>query len=75
MNYKKMTKAELIKRVESLEEEIEDRVSATFDEGYGCGYRAGKYNRFEYLSNYELSDYENVIRFDDAVYLKTGKVI
>ena len=70
MNLNKMTKKQLIERIcklESLLDEMPsyDQLSEQYDQGFDEGYYRGKEEAFQYLPNYELSQYSNVIRFDE----------
>lgn len=71
-NYNKWTKKQLLMRIEILEIDndrlesyisSDDQLNERYDQGYDDGYRQGQRDSKEYLSNSELSDYDNVIRF------------
>lgn len=69
MNLNKLTKAELIKRIEELEERIDfmysdEQLNERYDQGYDAGYRYGQdhqlYNNDEEI---DIEQYDNVLRF------------
>lgn len=74
-NYNKWTKKQLLMRIEILEIDndrlesqlehapSEYQLDERYDRGYDEGYHQGQRESKEYLSNAELSDYDNVIRF------------
>lgn len=69
MNYKKMTKDQLIKKIESLESSIDylytdEQLSESYDQGYDAGYDVGiNESEPEELSDHELKQFgDNILR-------------
>jgi hypothetical protein len=68
MNYKKMSKKELIKQIKSLESSIdylytEPQLDERYDQGFDNGYNEGIGKVSQELSDYELKQYgDNILR-------------
>lgn len=66
-NLKNKTKSQLIEMIETLEETMSEMLSDYEREGFNRGYDAGRSDTerelTRYISNSELSDYPNVLRF------------
>jgi flagellar biosynthesis/type III secretory pathway protein FliH len=75
MRLDKMNKTQLIERCKKLEREIErleeqreylyddDQLNERYDEGYDHGFNQGREERCNELTDYDLTFYDNVLRF------------